>query len=173
VIKTKLLLLGFLLLSGQLFAQNNTVINESNWSDHPQIVEVRNIYKEIEGKMAVNEFTINTKEAEYSPGVPTLKILYTDKNKAPRKYYYEAGSDDSSLDFSFYYDSIGKLRFVFISGGAVNGSVLEHRIYFDETGKRIWEAQKYTSGPGYTFPTVWPDKDLILDPIKEFEATNK
>jgi hypothetical protein len=173
VIKTKLLLLGFLLLSGQLFAQTNTAINESNWSNHPQIVEVRNIYKEIEGKMAINEFTINTNEAEYAPGVPTLKILYTDKDKAPRKYYYEAGSDDSSLEYSFYYDTIGKLRFVYIGGGAVNGSVLEHRIYFDETGKRIWEAQKYTDGPGYTFPTVWPDDDLIFDPIKAFGGTIK
>ena len=53
------------------------------------------------------------------------------------------------------------------------GSELEHRIYLDETGKRIWERHKYVKGPRYTFPEVWPEEELVKsDPGKEFAATS-
>jgi hypothetical protein len=65
------------------------------------------------------------------------------------------------------------LRFVFITGGATNGSELEHRIYFDETGKRIWEKQIYKKGPGYTFPTIWPDDQLqFKDAYERFASSS-
>jgi hypothetical protein len=75
-------------------------------------------------------------------------------------YETQAGSDDSSLTWQHFYDEAGRLRFVFITGGATNGAQLEHRIYFDEAGKRIWEEHKYKKGPEYTFPEVWPDDQL-------------
>jgi hypothetical protein len=79
-----------------------------------------------------------------------------------RYYEKQGGSDDSALKLQHYYDEAGRLRFVLITGGAVNGSELEQRIYFDEQGKRIWEEHKYTKGPGYTFPEIWPAEQLQL-----------
>lgn len=88
-----------------------------------------------------------------------------------RRYEKQAGSEDSSLTWQHYYDDSGRLRFVFISGGAVNGARLEHRIYFDESGQRAWESHQYLKGPHYSFPKVWPDEQLQkVDPAKAFSA---
>jgi len=58
---------------------------------------------------------------------------------------------------------------VLITGGAVNGSRLEHRIYFDESGARIREDHVYTTGPGYTFPSIWPGESPQDDPRRSYE----
>jgi hypothetical protein len=73
--------------------------------------------------------------------------------------------------YSFYYDSKQVLRFVFIEGGAVVGSVMEHRIYLNTDGKRIWEIQKYLKGPVGYWKKIWPDESLIYNPWKEFHST--
>ncbi len=86
-----------------------------------------------------------------------------------RKYIEAAGSEDSALTSNYYYDHAGRLRFVFITGGAINGSQLEHRIYFDTRGKRIWEIQKYLTDIHYTFPSIWPKKDFIFEPQQVFD----
>lgn len=157
------------LLSNLIFAFDNTEINESNWLNHPKIVEVREIYNEVEGEIRSKNVIEQKKIYEYSePYAPTLKVIYFDKYNIVRKYTEEAGSDDSALEFYYYYDHQQLLRFVFIKGGAVNGSILEHRIYFDSNGKKIWEIQKYPEGPGYPFPEVWPESELVFDPWKAF-----
>ena len=99
--------------------------------------------------------------------------MQIDSRGTVRNYYYDSGSDDSMVRRDFYYDNNGKLRFAFIKGGAVNGTKIEHRIYFDPAGKRIWEIQKLVEGAGYTFPRdTWPDDEIVYDPIKAFNASN-
>ena len=161
------------LLSNLIFAFDNTEINESNWLNHPKIVEVREIYNEVEAEIRYKNVIEQKKIFEYSePYAPTLKVIYFNKFNIVRKYTEEAGSDDSALEFNYYYDHKQILRFVFIKGGTVNGSILEHRIYFDSNGKKIWEIQKYIEGPGYTFPEVWPESELVFDPWKAFTEKN-
>ena len=81
-----------------------------------------------------------------------------DSKGVVRRYEKQGGSDDSALTWQHYYDKAARLRFVLITGGATNGAQLEHRIYFDESGKRIWEEHKYLKGPEYFFPEVWPEE---------------
>ncbi len=50
----------------------------------------------------------------------------------------------------------------------MNGTVIEHRIYLDDTGKKIWENQTTTKDPGYTFPRMWPEEKLVFDPWEAF-----
>ena len=57
-----------------------------------------------------------------------MKAVFFDGTNTARRYIEENGSDDSALKFSYYYDAKKALRFVFIEGGAVNGSEMEHRI---------------------------------------------
>ena len=157
------------LFSGSVFASDNNQINESNWQNHPQIKAVREIFNQVEGEIKYKNVIELRKVFEYSePYLPTLKVIYVDKFNTVSKYIEENGSGDSALKFNYYYDQIQILRFVFITGGAVNGSQLEHRIYFDSSGKRIWEIQRYVKGPGYSFPKVWPKNQLVFDPWKEF-----
>ena len=138
-------------------------ITEANWQFHPKTRQVRAIVQSVKAGMSLKVLKTKRRAFEYcEPGADTKRTIATDAKGRARFYETEGGSEDSSLKMEHYYDQRGRLRFVFITGGAVNGSQLEHRIYFDETGKRIWEKQTYTKGPGYTFPTVWPDDQLQL-----------
>jgi hypothetical protein len=125
--------------------------------------------------LSSKSFTIKKRAFEYcEPYEDTARTIAADSKGMVRFYRNEGGSEDSALTWEHYYDEGGRLRFVFITGGAVNGSKLEHRIYFDETGKRIWEDQVYKKGPGYTFPEVWPDEQLqITDAATKFTSKSQ
>ena len=134
-----------------------------------EIIAIDNIKYDIDNLIKTGALHEKKKEFEYSiPYEPTLKAIYVDQENKVSKYIQEAGSDDSALKSNFYYDKSFKLRFVLITGGAVNGSELEHRIYFNENGERISESHEYINGPGYTFPNPWPESEIVLDPIKEY-----
>lgn len=149
-------------------------ITKANWQQHPKIKAVRAVVAAVDADLTKGLYKVSKRMFDYcEPYEDTLRALAADSEGRARRYEKEAGSEDSSLAWKHYYDAGGHLRFVFITGGATNGSELEHRIYFDEEGKRIWEDQKYVKGPGYTFPKVWPDADLqLVDPAKAFAAAS-
>lgn len=138
-------------------------ITKANWQQHPKIKAIRTIVQAVKSGMSNKSFTVKKRVFEYcEPYEDTERMIATDKSGHTRFYQTAGGSDDSSLKWEHYYDETERLRFVFITGGAVNGTELEHRIYFDEAGKRIWEEQTLKKGPGYTFPSVWPEDQLHL-----------
>ncbi len=142
-------------------------ITESNWQNHPRIVEIRKIVVEID--TLISEGSLAKKQAgqEYSePYVDVLRQAFVDAKQIIRKFVRSAGSDDSAITGNYYYDGSGHLRFAYYLGAAVNGTRIQHRIYFDTHGNKIWEIQKLVEGPGYTFPTEWPAEDIVFDPSK-------
>lgn len=149
-------------------------ITAANWRQHPKIRTVRNIVASVDAGMKKGAFKNSTRRFEYcEPYEDTVRKSVVDSRGVVRRYEREGGSEDSSLTLRHYYDSQGRLRFVFITGGAVNGAQLEHRIYFDEKTDRIWEEHKYVKGPEYSFPEVWPDEQLQKsDPAKAFAAVS-
>jgi hypothetical protein len=149
--------------SGSSLQESGGEITKANWQQHPKIKAIRAIVQAVKTGMVRKTLTVRKRVFEYcEPGEDTARMIATDSKGLARFYQNEGGSEDSSLKLEQYYDEMGRLRFVFITGGAVNGSELEHRIYFDEAGKRIWEEQTYKKGPGYTFPQVWPNEELQL-----------
>ena len=161
-------------------AQGTQPITKANWQQHPKIEAVRSIVESVNAGLKRGAFNISVRKFEYCESYEdTLRKIVVDSKGIVRRYENEAGSDDSALRWQHYYDQSGRLRFVFISGGAVNGSQLEHRVYFDENGNRVWEEHKYLKGPGYTFPEVWPEEKndrarpiQKSDPAKAFAATS-
>jgi hypothetical protein len=148
-------------------------ITRENWIGHPDIVEVRNLYKNLVELKDSGKLLVKERKFDYcEPYRDTLRRLYSDEKGNPMIYHYERGSDDSAIRAELYYDSHAALRFGFVKAGAVNGTALEHRIYFSAAGERIWEIQKLLKGPGYTFPTIWPDSDLPGNPQKAFIEDN-
>jgi len=163
---------GLWFLAGNVL-QAGEPITAKNWVNHPDIVEVRSLYQKVKEAREAGSLKKKERKFEYcEPYEDMVRILYMDQNGKPRLYYYEGGSDDSAIQRELYYDENGKLRFVFITAGAHNGTRLEHRVYFSKAGKKIWESQKLLEGPGYTFPTEWPDEELIQDPVKAFNDKN-
>jgi hypothetical protein len=149
-------------------------VTRANWQQHPQIKRVRAIVQSVDASLGKGLYKLSKREFQYcEPYQDTVRLMATDARGRVRRYEKQAGSEDSSLTLKHTYDEGGHLRFVFIKGGAVNGSELEHRIYFDDAGNRIWEEHKYVKGPGYTFPEVWPNEELqIKDPGKAFAAAS-
>ncbi len=142
-------------------------ITRSNWEKHPRIVEIRRIVVEIDARIANRSLTKKQAEQEYSePYKDVLRQAFVDQRGIIRKFIRSAGSDDSAITYNHYYDDAGHLRFAYFLGGAANGTRIQHRIYFDSHGNKIWEVQKLVEGPGYTFPTEWPVEDIVFDPAK-------
>lgn len=169
-----LMLVGASSLGAVGTTQTNDEITKANWQQHPKIKAIRAIVQSVKTGMSGKSLTTRKRVFEYcEPGADTIRLIAADSSGRTRFYQNEGGSEDSSLKIEQYYDEAGRLRFVFITGGAVNGTELEHRIYFDETGKRIWEEQTFKKGPGYTFPQVWPDEELQLtDAVGKFSSTS-
>src|SRR6185436_6235857 len=159
---------------GTGLSQGSEKITAANWRQHPKIKAVRGIVAAVDAGMKRGVLKTSTRTFEYcEPYEDTIRRSTVDSGNIVRRYDREGGSEDSSLTLRHYYDPQGRLRFVFITGGAVNGAQLEQRIYFDENGERIWEEHKYTKGPEYTFPEIWPDEQLQKsDPAKAFAAVS-
>lgn len=154
--------------------QESRRITQANWRRHPKINAVRRVVESVNAGLRKASFKTTKRQFEYcEPYEDTLRKIAIDSRGVVRRYEKQAGSEDSTLTWEHYYDDLGRLRFVFIYGGAVNGSHFEHRIYFDESGQRIWEDQKYVKGPKYSFPEVWPDEQLQkVDPAKAYAAAS-
>jgi hypothetical protein len=88
--------------------------------------------------------------------------IYVDASGRVVKYVRQVGSADAALTYEEYYDGEGRLRHVYLHGGAVNGAVVEHRIWLDASGTRLREEQRFRRGR-YPFPEVWPDSALRLE----------
>jgi len=170
---SRVLLFALMLGSSVCFAgaQDGGEVTKENWRQHPKVVAVRNIYQAV--NQGRKRLRMRTRTFEYcEPGEDTGRIIGADASGHVRFYQREGGSDDSALKFEHYYDEAGRLRFVLITGGAVSGSKLEHRIYFDAEGKRIWEIRSFTD-PGYTWPEVWPAEELqTSDPAARFASAS-
>jgi len=167
--------------AGNAFAQDSDPITAKNWQQHPKIQAVRGIVASVDAGLKKRAFKVSVRKFEYcgESYEDTLRKMAVDSKGIVRRYENQAGSEDSGLTWQHYYDEAGRLRFVFITGGAANGAQLEHRIYFDETGKRIWEEHKYVKGPGYYWPEVWPEEKndearpiQKKEPAKAFAATS-
>jgi hypothetical protein len=140
-------------------------------SEKTELSGARRVYKDVREALEHGALTKRERRFDYcQPYEDASRSLYTSSLGVPRLYVHEAGSDDSAITASHYYDAHGRLRFVFITGGAVNGTHIEHRIWLSSGGTRIQEQQKLLEGPGYTFPNPWPDETLVKDPEQAFRS---
>jgi hypothetical protein len=159
-----LILIGTLFFAPASFSQS--AVTEANWQNHPGIVAVRSIVLKVDALLNKGSLVHKRGEVEYAPGKDGTREAFIDRSGIVRKFIRKAGSDDSATTSSYYYDQDGRLRFVYIEGGAVNGTHIQHRIYLDKKGNRIWEVRKLIEGPGYTFPQEWPIEEMMFNPAK-------
>lgn len=142
-------------------------------SEKIDLSDVRRVYKDV--RAAITHAQLHKRERRFDycePYQDASRTIYASVSGVPRLYEHQAGSDDSAITWAFYYDSQARLRFVFITGGAVNGTSIEHRMWFAEDGRRLKEEHKLVNGPGYTFPDYWADEDIVWKPEEAFSAPN-
>jgi hypothetical protein len=159
----KIILLSLpLLITGLCFAESSPV-NSKNWMTHPEIKRIRSLYNEIEetAKKGGLKKTTLPKECGVSEeeGASIQATLYETQAGLVQKYELSGGSGDSAADTGYYYDKAEKLRFVFQSLRAVNGTEMETRTYFDRKGTVLYQDERLKKGPGWAggFPETIPD----------------
>jgi hypothetical protein len=168
----RVLLLLALLTAHAAWADDSAPINKKNWLKHPLIVAVREVYAENEKLQ--REHKLKTEKKDYgceSERLGDTRTALRDEAGRIRKYIAAMGSSDSMYTVEHHYDAQKRLRFLFVMAGAVNDSLLELRIYFDESGKRIWEDRKLVKGPGWSFVNPWPEDLIVRDAEKTFQSS--
>ncbi|MEI8270844.1 MAG: hypothetical protein WCG45_05770, partial [bacterium] len=157
--------------------QSDFTVFEIKNDKFSEINEIDKIKDDIDNLIKNKVLIQDKKEIKNLPFEPGSKVIYKDKDGFVLKYVKEIGGEDSALTFNFYYNKNGKLAYTLITGGAYNGldeeyqpisSELEHKIYFSEEGNKIKESHVITKGPGYSWTEVWPENEIILDPLKDF-----
>src|ERR1041384_4442170 len=109
-------------------AMQDEKITASNWQRHPKILQVRAVVNSIDAGIKKGTFKVSKREFEYCDSYEdTMRKMAVDSKGVVRRYENEAGSDDSMLTWRHYYDQFGRLRFVFITGGAPAAPPLEKR----------------------------------------------
>ncbi len=159
-----------LLAASQTLGGEEPAINTKNWRMHPRIVAIRVLYTE--NQKLRNENKLKAEHKEYDCDTPgeSERTVLRDEIGHIRVYLLRAGSEDSAYTAEHHYDSQGRLRFLFVTAGAVNESSLEMRLYFDDRGKFLWRDRKLVAGPGYPFVDPWPEELIVRDAEKAFRA---
>ena len=143
-------------------------ITEQNWISHPQIRAIREIVRGIDASLKRKRLKAAERRFEScEDSYFTVRRIAKDKNRAIKWYGDYAEGEDSAWDYQQYYDSMARLRFVLVTVYAANGSREQHRFYFDDTGKLIWNNRKRLKGPGYFAPQDI-ERLLTEDPGKMF-----
>ncbi|HEX6749395.1 MAG TPA: hypothetical protein VF092_19020 [Longimicrobium sp.] len=125
----------------------------------PEIQAVRAIYQEVMQAVAANRLARRdtTVQCDGDDWGQTVTFR-TDAAGRVRLLTWEGGTDDHAETHRFYYDGAGRLRFIFATYGAVNGTLLEERVYYATNGRLLRRLRTQTHGPGYSFvpPTpIW------------------
>jgi hypothetical protein len=146
----------------------DTEITETNWQVHPKIKIIRQLVSSTNSGLKNRAFKTAERRFEYCDSAfLTLKRIARNENGEVKWYGTSGGSEDSAWHYEHYYDGKGHLRFVFVTVYAVNNSREQHRYYFDETGKLIWQNRKRLRGPGYFAPQDI-ERLVNVDPARAF-----
>lgn len=143
-------------------------ITDANWRQHPKINAIQKIVRSVNAGLKKGTFKTAQRKFQCEE-VPyfTLKRIARDSKGAVAWYENYSEGEDSSWDYHQYYDDARRLRFALITVYAANNTREQHRVYFDEGGKLIWQSSKLLRGPGYFDPTNL--EELVKeDPAKEF-----
>jgi hypothetical protein len=138
------------------------LLDARTWKKSRQVKAVNALVLEVERQLRARKLAESARPFQAcGPGEDAERRLYADATGRVVKAVRQAGTAEAALTWEHVFDPGGRLRYVFIHGGAVNGSVVEHRIWLDAEGNRLWEEQRFRRGR-YPFPEVWPDSDLWL-----------
>jgi len=142
------------------------IINDNNWKQHPEIIEVKKVFDRIQTILKYGNYTTEEASKVINTPYPSEErpIVYIDKTDNIFEITFSAGSEDSARQYFYYFDKDQRLRFLLIKAGAVNGSRTDYKAYFTKTGKKIWENLEDIEGPGYPWGVFWRDEFFINDP---------
>jgi hypothetical protein len=108
-------------------------------------------------RLSSRDSTVTCEEDE--PG--TALVFHRDSSGVVRLFEWRGGSEDHAVHNQYFYDSVGRQRFAFVTLGAVNGTEYEERVYFGDHGEVVRRLKRLVKGPG--FP-IAPERG-VSDPL--------
>jgi hypothetical protein len=131
------------------------------------VAAVRAVYQEVETaikekRLVQHDTSISceTDEHEFEGDF----TIWRDSAGIVRRFDIGTGNDDSAEGLQYYYDSSARLRFIFGQYGAVVGSHLQERVYFDENRQELKRLREYSTKRQYPFgraEPVWHPMDEL------------
>lgn len=154
-------------------SRQGTGITKANWEESPKIIAIRKIVSATNAELKSGAFKTSERKLEYCDdgGLFTRRRIAHDLRGGIPWYANYGEGQDASWDFQYYYDGSGRLRFVYAIARSTNGTRERLRIYFDETGKRVWKTDdllKGTGCPGCFSAYGDSDEKFAFDPAKQF-----
>jgi hypothetical protein len=147
---------------------NSLVITEANWEHHPRIVEVRNIYNEIQSRIKSKQLKYQKKDYTVLPRscrgtypIDYWSVVVDSNGHVLIDVTAQRISHDDLLTTENYFDNKGHLRFVYITNKSIGMATIENRVYLDEQGKVIWDAR--TEAGKVTFGEITNDPWMIKE----------
>ena len=129
-----LILLSFLLTS-PLQAKE---ITQQNWLTHPEIKQIRDIYKAIEQQVTNKSLHKIFKHIDCELQATGFDMTFYNDQKNTRKYSIIVQSEDSKESSSYYYDQQKTLRFIFSVYNEVGSNRQETRRYYNASGQHLY-----------------------------------
>ena len=148
-----------------------TKITEANWRSHAQIKAVDRLVKSVDLGLKNHSFKSASRDLDCGDWT-TVKRIARDSSRTIRWYDDYSAGQDSSTDVRHYYDAGGRLRFVIAFARSANGTREQLRLYFDESGKRIWQNRilKGMGCPGCLSAYRDSDEAIAFNPKKAFSG---
>lgn len=162
-----LLVLAFVLAADDGGVALNAPVTRKNWEAHPKVVPSRMVVTEVNDalatkKLEVREFVDCTDEfSNYT--------VATDSKLQVLQLVRDFGGGDSSHHAELFYDSAGRVRFLFVRVGAVPSAWVEARFWLDETGVVVWSTRQ-SGGEGPTYYARDIDDYLVRSPVRFLRA---
>ena len=147
-------------------------LTKENYQQDARIKAIEAMVQSVQTGMDSGAITPAKRVFEYcQPYGITERIIARDKSGRVRMYEERGGSDNSDRRIKRYYNEAGQLRFVLVTDAIRGGGDLAQKVYYDETGKRLWTDSRVTGAPVNSIPANYPDDVLIVvNPVKAFEA---
>ncbi len=123
-------------------------ITEQNWERHPGILEIRELYNDIQS--GLQNKTLRYREKNYSRLPRSCRGTYpleyvavaTDSARRVRAYIVaQRISHDDLLTTRKYYDQSGHLRFVYRTNESRGFATIENRVYLTGQGAIMWDVK--------------------------------
>ena len=149
-------------------------VNERNWKEHPEIMEIRRLKKRVQEGQALPGWSLASKSVDWcEENGLSKKEKLTDNNGVIRKYKTEGAQGTTAFWTESIYGPKGTLRWLFVRIFQMDSEIAgEYKIFFDSTGSQVWELYKHTTEGKPTKDTPLSTDWFIKNPSTEWEAAS-
>ena len=159
-------LLGFVLTA---VAQD---ITTQNWQTHPEILEIRQLRKQVESSANQPDWTTKNEELQSCAGQHmTQRSVLLDDQKQIRRFNTKGTQDGVSFRTTQYYDAETNLRFVHLrlTNNEAQASA-DYTLFLDAHGDRLFAHIKRITDDQKILPKNLPNQFLVSRPKKAWNA---